>query len=58
MMKQEDGDNYVKRTGWTGHVYNILIGEHEWKRSLGMPRYRWKDNIKIYVKEVVCVAVD
>jgi hypothetical protein len=29
----------------------ILVGKPEGKRSLGRPRRRWVDNIKIYLKE-------
>jgi hypothetical protein len=40
---------------WTGHVahikkryaYRVLMGEPEGKISLGRPRYRWEDNIKM-----------
>jgi hypothetical protein len=41
---------------WAGHVasmrekrnaYRILVGEPEGKRSLGRPKCRWQDNIKI-----------
>jgi len=28
-------------------VYGVLVGKHEGKRSLGRPRYRWEDNIKM-----------
>ena len=44
---------------WVGHVahmgerrgvYRILVG----KRSLGRPRLRWEDNIKINLREVGC----
>jgi len=46
---------------WTGHValmgemrnaYNILIGKPEWKRPLGRPRHRWKNNIKMHLREI------
>ena len=32
--------------------YRALVGKPEGKRSLGRPRRRWNDNIKIYVKEI------
>jgi hypothetical protein len=44
------------RMGWAGHVarmgekmnaYKILVGKPEVKRSLGRPRCRWVDNIKM-----------
>jgi hypothetical protein len=31
---------------------NIFGGEPQWKRPLGRPRYRWKDPIKMYLKEI------
>jgi hypothetical protein len=35
-------------------VYMILVGKPEGKRSLGRPRHRWEDNIKMDLKEVGC----
>jgi hypothetical protein len=48
-----------RRMRWMGHAvhmkirnsYNILVGKPEGKRPLGRPRYRWKDNIKMFVTE-------
>jgi hypothetical protein len=33
-------------------VYGVLVGRPEDKRPLGTPRRRWKDNIKIDVREI------
>jgi len=33
-------------------AYRVLVERSEGKRPLGRPRYRWKDNIKMYVQEV------
>jgi hypothetical protein len=33
-------------------VYRILVGKPEGKRSLGRPRRRWKDNMKLDLQEV------
>jgi len=50
-----------RRTRWLGHVarmgerrgvYRVLVGKLERKRPLGIPRYRWEDNIKIDLQEV------
>ena len=50
-----------RRIIWTGHVarmeegrsaFEILTGKPTGKRSLRMPRCRWEDNIRIYLKEV------
>jgi len=33
-------------------VHRFLVGKPEGKRSLGRPRLRWKDNIKMDLREV------
>jgi hypothetical protein len=33
------------------NVYRILIGKPEGKRTLGRPRHRWVNNIKIDLRE-------
>jgi hypothetical protein len=35
-----------------GSVYRILVGKPEGKRSLGRPRRRWMDNIKMGLREI------
>jgi hypothetical protein len=51
-----------KRMRWAGHmalmgegrgVYRVLVGRPEGKRSLGRPRHRWEDNIKMDLREIV-----
>ena len=45
---------------WAGHVVRIektvlhcvLVGTSEGKRKLGRPRRRWKNNIKMVIKEI------
>jgi hypothetical protein len=46
---------------WAGHealvgegrgVYRVLVGRPESKRPLGRPRPRWKDNIKMDLREI------
>jgi hypothetical protein len=46
---------------WAGHVarmvegrgaYRVLVGRPEGKRSLGRPRRRWEDNIKMDLTEI------
>ena len=32
----------------------ILVGKPEGKRPLGRPRFRWEDNIKMYLQEAGC----
>jgi hypothetical protein len=34
------------------NAYRILAGKPEVKRSLGRPRHRWVDNIKIDLREI------
>jgi hypothetical protein len=45
-----------RRMRWAGHVarmgvrrgvHRVFVGKPEGKRSLGIPRRRWKDNIKM-----------
>jgi len=33
-------------------VYRVLVGKPEGKRSLGRPRHRWEDKIKIDLREI------
>jgi hypothetical protein len=56
-----------RRMRWEEHVaqmrqmrseYKLLVVESEGKRSLGRPRLRWKDNIKIDLREVGFGDVD
>ena len=37
---------YIARVGARIGVYRLLVGKPERKRPLGIPRRRWKDNIK------------
>jgi hypothetical protein len=50
-----------RRTRWAGHVarivegrsvYRVLVGKPEGKRPLRRPRRRWKDNIKMDLREI------
>jgi hypothetical protein len=34
------------------NAYKILVGKSEGKRSLGRPRRRWEDNIKMDIREL------
>jgi hypothetical protein len=33
-------------------VYNILVGRSEGRRPLGRPKRRWKDNIRMDLREI------
>jgi hypothetical protein len=39
-------------------VYGLLVGKPEGKRSLGRPRHRWIDNIKMDLLEIGLRVVD
>jgi hypothetical protein len=39
-----------RRMRWAGHVYIVLVGKPEEKRSLGRPRRRWEDGIRMYLR--------
>jgi hypothetical protein len=50
-----------RRMRWAGHVarweegrnvYRVLVGKPEGKRPLGRPRRRWKDGIKMDLREI------
>jgi hypothetical protein len=34
-------------------VYKVLVGKPEGKRPLGRPRHRWKDRIRMDLREIV-----
>jgi hypothetical protein len=39
------------------NAYKILVGEPEGQRSLGRPRHKWEDNIKMNLREMGLVDV-
>ena len=39
-------------------VYRVLVGELEEKRTLGRPRRKWEDNMKMDLQEVGCGDMD
>jgi hypothetical protein len=43
---------HVARMGWWRNVYSVLVGKPEGKRPLGRPRHRWKDGIKMDLREI------
>jgi len=56
-----------RRMRWAGHVarmgeecgvYRVLVGKPEEKRTLGRPRRRWVDIIKMDLQEVGCGYMD
>jgi hypothetical protein len=49
---------HVARMGEGRGVYRVLVGKPEGKRTLGRPRRRWENNIKMYLQEVGCGGMD
>jgi len=45
---------HVARMGERRGVYRGLVGKPERKRTIGRPRRRWEDNIKMDSQEVGC----
>ena len=45
---------HVARMGERKGVYRVSVGKPEGKRSLGRPRRRWEDNIKMDLQEIGC----
>jgi len=43
---------HVARMGEGRRVHRVLVGKPEEKRSLGRPRRRWEDDIKMDLQEV------
>jgi hypothetical protein len=44
--------------GTERNAYRILVGRPAGKRSLGRPRSRWVDNIKVYLRETEWDGMD
>jgi len=42
----------VTGMGEDGGVHRVLVGKPEGKSSLGRPRRRWEDKIKMHLQEV------
>jgi hypothetical protein len=49
---------HVSRMGETRNAYRIMVGKPEGKRSLGRPRCRWVDNIKMDLREIRLDGMD
>jgi hypothetical protein len=43
---------HVARMGEGGNVHMVLVGKPEGKRTLGKPRHRWEDGIKMDLREI------
>jgi hypothetical protein len=45
----------IRHVAWMGEergVYKVLVGKPEGKRSLGRPRHRWEDTIRLVLRDV------
>jgi hypothetical protein len=40
------------------NAYNIFVGNPEGVRLFRRPRYRWEDNIRMYLREIGWEGVD
>jgi len=49
---------HVARMGEEREVYKAVVGKPEGRRSLGRPRCRWVDNIRMDLQEVRCGYMD
>ena len=49
---------HVACVGERRGVYRVLMGKPEGVRTLGRPRRRWEDNIKMDPQEVGCGDMD
>jgi hypothetical protein len=49
---------HVARMGERKGVYRVLVGKPGGKKPLGRSRCRWKDNIKMDIREVGCGGMD
>jgi hypothetical protein len=45
-------------TNWEKNIYRLLVGKRKGKKSLGRPRRRWIDNIKMDLLGIVLGGVD
>jgi hypothetical protein len=45
---------HVARVGERRGIYRVLVGKPEGKISLGRPRHRWEDNIKMDLQDAGC----
>jgi len=49
---------HVARVGGKIGVYRVLLGKPEGRRTLGRPRRRWVDNIRMDLQVAVCGYMD
>jgi hypothetical protein len=49
---------HVAQMGEKRNAYRILVGKPEGKRPLGRPRRRWKDNIRMDLRDIGWYGLD
>jgi hypothetical protein len=49
---------HVAHTGERKDAYRVLVGKPDGMRPLGRFRYRWEDNIKMYLRELGCGGIE
>jgi hypothetical protein len=49
---EEEMDRACSMNGSKRSAYGILVGKPEGKRSLGRPRRRWVDDVKMTLREI------
>ena len=50
--KNNEMSGHVAGVGESRGAYSILVGKTEGKRTLGIPRCKWKHNIKMDFQEI------
>ena len=62
LLAQYCSGDKIRRMGWGEYVAHMVErrgeGKPEGNRPLGIPRRRWKDNIKMDLQEVECRGTD
>ena len=48
-------EEHVARMEQSRNAYKVLVGKPEGKRSLGMPRRKWEDNMKMDLRRWVVI---
>jgi hypothetical protein len=51
-VKEDEMGGECSTNGEKRNAYRILVGKPEGNRPLGRPRRRWKDNIKMDLREI------
>jgi hypothetical protein len=51
-------DRACSTHGGKRNAYRVLVGKPEGKRTVGRPRRRWEDNVKMDLRGIGWCAVD